>query len=111
MIIPTQLYFNERGYVKIDVSIAKGKKLFDKRQDMKTKDARKELERYFKERGIETGKGRVEVKIGESARPYTFISLYPFSLLACHFALNFDICAFETIINLTPFIQVQSIYI
>jgi SsrA-binding protein len=42
-IIPTQLYFNERGYAKIDIAIAKGKKLFDKREDMKTKDARREL--------------------------------------------------------------------
>ena len=42
-IVPVQLYFNERGYVKIDIAIAKGKKLFDKREDMKTKAARREL--------------------------------------------------------------------
>jgi SsrA-binding protein len=42
-IIPIQLYFNERGYAKIDISIARGKKLFDKREDMKTKAARREL--------------------------------------------------------------------
>lgn len=42
-IVPVQLYINERGYVKIDISIAKGKKLFDKRQDLKTKDARREM--------------------------------------------------------------------
>lgn len=42
-IIPTQLYFNERGYAKVDIAIARGKKLFDKREDMKTKAARREL--------------------------------------------------------------------
>jgi SsrA-binding protein len=42
-IVPVQLYFNERGYAKVDIAIARGKKLFDKRQDMKTKDARREL--------------------------------------------------------------------
>jgi SsrA-binding protein len=42
-IVPTQLYFNERGYAKVDIAIAKGKKLFDKREDMKTKAVRREL--------------------------------------------------------------------
>ena len=42
-IVPVQLYFNERGYAKIDIAIARGKKLFDKREDMKTKAARREL--------------------------------------------------------------------
>jgi len=42
-IVPIQLYFNERGYAKVDIAIARGKKLFDKREDMKTKAARREL--------------------------------------------------------------------
>jgi len=42
-IVPIQLYFNERGYAKIDIAIAKGKKSYDKRQAMKEKAARREL--------------------------------------------------------------------
>ncbi len=37
-IIPTELYINERGFVKIDIVLAKGKKLYDKRESIKQKD-------------------------------------------------------------------------
>ena len=37
-IIPTMLYFNKRGFVKIEISLAKGKKLHDKRQTIKERD-------------------------------------------------------------------------
>src|SRR5437764_1740911 len=37
-IIPVQLYFNERGFAKLDIAVAKGKKLFDKRESIKEKD-------------------------------------------------------------------------
>jgi len=43
-IVPTRLYVNEKGLVKIDIAVAKGKKLYDKREDIKKKDARRELE-------------------------------------------------------------------
>ncbi len=44
-IIPTALYINEKGYAKIDISLAKGKKLYDKRESLKTKDSNREIER------------------------------------------------------------------
>ena len=44
-IIPTQLYFNERGYAKLDIAIARGKKLFDKRESIKEKDVRRQMQR------------------------------------------------------------------
>ena len=44
-VIPVQLYFNERGYAKLDVAVAKGKKLFDKRESIKEKDVRRQMQR------------------------------------------------------------------
>ena len=46
--IPTHMYFNSRGYVKISISIAKGKKLYDKREDLKRKDWEREKQRINK---------------------------------------------------------------
>lgn len=45
-IIPTRVYINSRGLAKIEIALAKGKKLYDKRQDLKSKDAKREMERY-----------------------------------------------------------------
>jgi len=45
-IIPTKVYVNDRGLAKIEIALAKGKKLYDKRQDMKEKDAKREIERF-----------------------------------------------------------------
>ncbi len=44
-IIPTLLFINEKGLAKIKIAIAKGKKLYDKRDSLKTKDNRREIER------------------------------------------------------------------
>src|SRR5437667_3077216 len=44
-IIPVQLYFNERGFAKLDIAVAKGKKLFDKRESIKEKDVRRQMQR------------------------------------------------------------------
>jgi len=44
-IIPTLLFINEKGLAKINIAIAKGKKLYDKRETLKTKDTRREIER------------------------------------------------------------------
>lgn len=40
-IIPTLLWINENGYAKLDISMAKGKKLYDKRESIKEKDERR----------------------------------------------------------------------
>ena len=45
-VIPTKVYVNDRGLAKIEIALAKGKKLYDKRQDMKEKDAKREIERF-----------------------------------------------------------------
>lgn len=44
-IIPTRLFINERGIAKVEIALAKGKKLFDKRDDIKDKDVKREMER------------------------------------------------------------------
>ena len=37
-VIPLKLYFNSRGVAKIEIGLARGKKLYDKRQDIKSRD-------------------------------------------------------------------------
>ena len=44
------MYFNDRGLVKVEVALARGKKLYDKRQSMKERDTRREIDRELKSR-------------------------------------------------------------
>ena len=44
-IIPIRLFINERGFAKLEIALAKGKKLHDKRDSIKEKDVRRDLER------------------------------------------------------------------
>lgn len=46
-IMPLQVYFKD-GRAKIEIALAKGKKLYDKREDKKKADMRREVERDFK---------------------------------------------------------------
>ncbi len=48
-IVPTKIYF-EKSLVKIDIAIAKGKKLYDKRDVISKKDQQREAEKEFKEK-------------------------------------------------------------
>lgn len=47
-LIATSIYFNNKNMVKIELAIAKGKKLYDKREDIKAKDWKREQERAVK---------------------------------------------------------------
>lgn len=47
-IIPLRLFINEKGYAKLDIALAKGKKLFDKRDTIKDRDNKRELDRVKK---------------------------------------------------------------
>lgn len=47
-IVPLQVYF-KRGKVKIELGVAKGKKLYDKRDDIAERDAKREIDRKMKE--------------------------------------------------------------
>ncbi|MBO7118276.1 MAG: SsrA-binding protein SmpB [Bacteroidales bacterium] len=44
-IVAVRLYIAENGYAKLLIALAKGKKVFDKRQSIKEKDMRREMER------------------------------------------------------------------
>jgi SsrA-binding protein len=44
-IVPTRLFLNEKGLAKIDIALAKGKKLYDKRDSIKEKDVKRDLDR------------------------------------------------------------------
>ena len=50
-VVPLQMYINEKGLAKIDIAIARGKKLYDKRDDMAKKDADRKMERAMRSRG------------------------------------------------------------
>lgn len=47
-IVPTRLFINESGLAKIEIALAKGKKIHDKRQDLKMKDDKREMDRMNK---------------------------------------------------------------
>ncbi len=42
-IIPVRLFINERGWAKLEIALARGKKLYDKRQALKEKDHKREM--------------------------------------------------------------------
>ena len=48
-LVPLRLYF-KNGKVKVEMGLAKGKKLYDKREDLKRKDQKREMAQVFKER-------------------------------------------------------------
>ena len=47
-IVPLRLFINERGVAKMELALAKGKKQHDKRETLKQKDARREMDRVTK---------------------------------------------------------------
>ncbi|MDH6357181.1 SsrA-binding protein SmpB [Parabacteroides sp. PF5-9] len=47
-IIPTRLFITDKGLAKVVIAIAKGKKEYDKRNSLKEKDDRREMDRAFK---------------------------------------------------------------
>ena len=44
-LIPTRLFINDRGLAKLEIAVAKGKKLHDKREGIKERDMKRELDR------------------------------------------------------------------
>ncbi|GAB4126137.1 MAG: SsrA-binding protein [Raineya sp.] len=42
-LVPVRLFINDRGFAKMEIALARGKKLYDKREDLKAKDAQREL--------------------------------------------------------------------
>ena len=46
--LPLKLYFNKRGWLKVEVGLAKGKKLYDKRDTKKRRDIERDIQRQIK---------------------------------------------------------------
>ncbi len=44
-IIPLRLFMNERGYAKLEIALARGKKVYDKRASIKEKDQKRDMDR------------------------------------------------------------------
>ena len=47
-IVPLRIYFNDKNLLKIEIGLAKGKKLHDKRETLRQKDAEREMKRFIK---------------------------------------------------------------
>ena len=47
-IVPVRLVINEKGLAKLVIALAKGKKQYDKRQSIREKDDRRDMDRMFK---------------------------------------------------------------
>lgn len=47
-LIPLRMFLSEKGWIKVEIACAQGKKLHDKRQDLKEKDDRRDMDRAMK---------------------------------------------------------------
>ena len=47
-VVPIRLFLSDRGFVKLEIALARGKKSFDKRESIKQKDDKRELDRVMK---------------------------------------------------------------
>lgn len=47
-IVPLRIFFSEKGFVKMEIGLGKGKKHYDKRETIKQRDTDRELKRYLK---------------------------------------------------------------
>ncbi|MEQ8623975.1 MAG: SsrA-binding protein SmpB [Vicingaceae bacterium] len=47
-IVPTKLFINSNGFAKLNIALAKGKKMQDKRESLKAKDAKRQIDRALK---------------------------------------------------------------
>ena len=48
-LVPLRLYFNDRGRVKLEIALARGKKTYDRRETIKKREAGREIDRAMKE--------------------------------------------------------------
>lgn len=49
-LVPLKVYFNPRGLAKLELALARGKKLYDKRQSMAERDAKREMAKALREK-------------------------------------------------------------
>jgi len=46
-LVPLRIFFNEKGYAKLEIGLGKGKKNYDKRETIKQRDTQKEIKRHL----------------------------------------------------------------
>lgn len=49
-LIPLRMFLSDKGWAKLDIALAKGKKMHDKREDLKAKDDKRDMDRAMKNR-------------------------------------------------------------
>jgi SsrA-binding protein len=47
-LIPLKIFFNDKNFVKVEIGLARGKKVHDKRESIKERDTQREMKRYLK---------------------------------------------------------------
>lgn len=47
-VVPLRIFFSEKGFVKMEIGLGKGKKLYDKRETIRQRDNQRELKKYIK---------------------------------------------------------------
>ena len=47
-LVPLRIFFNEKNFVKVEIALARGKKIYDKRESIKQKDVQREISRTIK---------------------------------------------------------------
>jgi len=47
-LVPLRIFFNEKFLVKVEIGLARGKKLYDKRETLKKKDTERDIKRFLK---------------------------------------------------------------
>lgn len=45
-VVPTRMFISNRGFAKVEIAVAKGKKLYDKRESIKERDTKREMREY-----------------------------------------------------------------
>jgi len=50
ILVPTKIYFNKRGFAKVELALGKSKRLYDKREDIKRRDLEREMKRAERSR-------------------------------------------------------------
>lgn len=45
-VVPTRMFISNRGFAKVEIAVAKGKKLYDKRDSIKERDTKREMREY-----------------------------------------------------------------
>lgn len=49
-LVPVTLFINDRGLAKLEIALARGKHYYDKRESLKEKDSKREMDRHLKDR-------------------------------------------------------------